>query len=83
MVNIWQVGNYDPCCPAFGDVSRCEMRCIKTLAPQIGNPNCATRVLITIFGGESFATWWILLGLGPWCMVKFVVKFLWNFERGE
>ena len=32
--------NNDPCCgclkPAFGDMSRCEMRCIKTLAPQIG-----------------------------------------------
>ena len=70
--------NHDLCCshlkPAFGDLSRCEMRCIKTLAPQIGNPNCATRVLITIFGGESFATWWILLGLGPWRMVKFVVN---------
>ena len=50
------------------------MRCIKTLDLQIGNPNCATRILITIFGGESFATWWILLGLGPWRMVKFVVN---------
>ena len=32
---------------------------------------------MNIFGGENFAAWWILLGLGPWCMVKFVVKFWW------
>ena len=51
--------------PAFGDVSRSEMRCIKTLAPQIGHPNSAKRVYwcsLNIFGGESLATWWILFG---------------------
>jgi|Cyp1metagenome_2_1107374.scaffolds.fasta_scaffold44681_6 hypothetical protein len=32
---------------------------------------------MNIFGGEIFAGWWILLGLGPWCMVKFVVIFWW------
>ena len=28
-----------------------------------------------------FATWWILLGLGPWCMVKCVVNVRWIFLK--
>jgi len=47
--------NQDPCekppKPGIGDVSRSERRCIKTLAPQIGNPNCATQILMNICGG--------------------------------
>jgi hypothetical protein len=47
--------NQDPCekppKPGIGDVSRSARRCIKTLAPQIGNPNCATKILMNIFGG--------------------------------
>ena len=79
--------NRDPCPshlkPALGDVSGSEMHCVKTLAPQIGNPKCATSVPIDIFGGESSVTWWILLGLEPWCMVKFVVNSWWIFQRGK
>ena len=54
------------------------MRCIKTLAPQIGNPNCATRIWMNIFGWENFAAWWILLG---WGLVKFVVCAVFFLKR--
>ena len=36
---------------------------------------------MNIFGGDNLATWWILLGLGPWRMVKFVVKIRWIFLK--
>jgi len=52
------------------------MRCIKTLAPQIDNPNCASKILMNIWWGK-FRRLVEFLGLGPWCMVKFVVEFLW------
>ena len=42
---------------------------VPQMAPQIGNPNCATRIL------ENLAAWWLLLDLRL-CMVKFGS---WNF----
>ena len=71
--------------PPLTCIPRCEPLW-NTLRQNTGHTNWESELhdkgLINIFVEESVATWWILLNVGPWCMVK-CCEISMCFSKGE
>ena len=68
-LHIFFENKHYPCCSHLNLQSGtwAALKCIASkLAPQTGNPNCATKILMNTFGEENFAAWrfWVFLGRG-------------------